>query len=194
MQKIRYQGAGIEFSFINNTDMLLFLNSALLYIYSITTKIKQSGTDEKLIINRSYYITVYSRGDQFEFYVRNQQDKNKFEMKKYFTLRILPIPKSYTFLHRLLTRNPLTSDFWSFLHFPEFQISREQPTDHLSSLNKCTAEFRNSCISGITRKCRNSWSFLHFPEFVHIGNHQEMQEFLVMPALSGIANISQMAH
>jgi hypothetical protein len=32
------------------------------------------------------------------------------------------------------------------------------------------------------------------PEFLHIGNHREMQEFLVIPALSGIANISWMAH
>jgi hypothetical protein len=79
---------------------------------------------------------------------------------------------------------------WPFLHFPELRIFHGWPTDHLSRLNKCKAEFRNSCISGITGKCRNSWLFLHFPEFVHIGNHWEMQEFLVMPAFSGITNIS----
>ncbi len=106
-------------------------------------------------------------------------------------LRILPIPKSYTFLHRLLTRNPLpsipenlkrpfpsntchnqefllrssfqiqlsTSNSWSFLPIPELQISHGWLSDHLSSLNKCKAEFWNLCTSGITRKCRNSWSF-----------------------------------
>jgi hypothetical protein len=44
------------------------------------------------------------------------------------------------------------------------QIFHGWPTDHLSSQNKCKAEFRNSCTYGITGKCRNSWSFLHFPE------------------------------
>jgi hypothetical protein len=44
------------------------------------------------------------------------------------------------------------------------------------------------------------WSFLELEwvqsgisEFVHIGNYSEMQEFLVIPAYSGIANISWMA-
>ncbi len=77
---------------------------------------------------------------------------------------MLPIPESYTFLHRLLTRNPLTSYSWPFLHFPELQTSHPWLSDHFSSWNECKAEFRNLCISGITRKCRNFWSFLPIPE------------------------------
>ncbi len=57
-----------------------------------------------------------------------------------------------------------TSDSWSFLPIPELQAIHGCLTDHLQSLNKCKAEFRNLCISGITRKCRNSWSFLTIPE------------------------------
>jgi hypothetical protein len=86
------------------------------------------------------------------------------DIKGFRQIRILPIPKSYTFLHRLLTRTPLRSDSWSFLHFPESQISHKWLSDHLSSWNECKAEFRNLCTSGITRKCRNSWSFLPIPE------------------------------
>src|SRR5215475_14215644 len=58
----------------------------------------------------------------------------------------------------------LPINFWSFLPIPELQISHGWLSDHLSSLNKCKAEFRNLCIHGITRKCRNSWSFLPIPE------------------------------
>jgi hypothetical protein len=71
--------------------------------------------------------------------------------------------KSYTFLHRLLTRNLLTSDSWSFLPILESQISHGWLNDHFSTWDACKAELWNLCKSGITRKCRNSWSFLPMP-------------------------------
>ncbi len=112
----------------------------------------------------------------------------------FYWARILPIPKSYTFLHRLLTRNPLTSDSWSFLPIPESQISHRWLSDHLSSLNECKVEFRNLCTSEITRKCKNSSSFVpisvlqishpHTPpsrSHPHPQIGRSWQEFLVVP-------------
>jgi len=57
-----------------------------------------------------------------------------------------------------------TSNSRSFLPVPKLRISHKWLSDHLSSLNKCKAEFRNLCTTGITRKCRNSWSFLPVSE------------------------------
>ena len=67
---------------------------------------------------------------------------------------------------------------WSLLPIPELQTSHGCVNDHLQSLNKCKAEF---------------------PHFLHNGNHWESVgigrnswSFLVIPAYSGITNISWM--
>ncbi len=67
-------------------------------------------------------------------------------------VRILPIPKSYTFLHRVLTRNPLPS-------IPE-NLKRPFPS------NTChNQEFLIRSSFQIQLSKSDSWSFRVIPEF-----------------------------
>ncbi len=119
--------------------------------------------------------------------------------------RILPIPKIYTFLHRLLTRNPL----------PPIPNNLQRPIPTKTCYNQ---EFRIRSCFQIQPSTSDSCSFLpipelqislrwlsdhlsslyeckaEFPEFLHIGDRWEMQEFLVIPAYSAIAHIWWMSN